>query len=246
MDPSDLPALPAGWAWGTAADVCDNIVDCHNKTAPYEVSGVHLLRTSNIRDGELFLDDVRYVSEATYALWSRRCPPEAGDVLFTREAPMAEAAMVPPGLRACMGQRVILLRANKAVLSPDYLLLAAQNPYIRRWARRVAVGTGVKHLRVGDVERLPLPVCSLEEQSEVVRRTRALFGVQRSLSSKLTQLLADSVTLDRAILRKAFCGELVPQDPADEPADALLERLRAEAASKARGAPARKATRKPP
>ena len=83
-----LPLLPAGWRWMSAEAVCERVVDCHNKTAPYALSGIRLLRTTNIRRGRLVLDDARYVSEETYKFWSRRCPPAPGDVLFTREAPM--------------------------------------------------------------------------------------------------------------------------------------------------------------
>ncbi|WP_438019418.1 restriction endonuclease subunit S [Sorangium sp. So ce315] len=228
VDASELPGLPEGWCWTTASEICDRVVDCHNKTAPYERDGILLLRTSNIRDGELVLDDVRYVSESTYEFWSRRCPPAAHDVLFTREAPMAEAAMVPPGLKVCMGQRMMLLRGERSALTPFYLLLACQSPYIKEWADREAVGTGVKHLRVGDVERMPLPLCSMSEQVEVVRRLEGLLRRQKSTSSTFGELQELHSTLQKAILAKAFRGELVPQDPNDEPAFVLLERLRAE------------------
>lgn len=228
VDTEGLPELPEGWCWAIAADVCNAVVDCHNKTAPYEAAGIRLLRTSNIRDGELVLEDVRFVSESTYAFWSRRCPPASGDVLFTREAPMGEAAMVPPDLRVCMGQRMMLLRANVAVLDASYLLLACQNPLIRQWANKLAVGTGVQHLRVGDVERLPIPVCSPNEQGEVVRRVRTMLRQLKSLRTRLDSVRADEETLDRAILAKAFRGELVPQDPNDEPASVLLERIKKE------------------
>ncbi len=57
---ANLSALPDGWAWASAMQACERVVDCHNKTAPYTTSGIPLVRTTNIRDGRLLLEEVRY------------------------------------------------------------------------------------------------------------------------------------------------------------------------------------------
>ena len=71
--------LPEGWAWTSFMESCLQVVDCHNKTAPYENKGIYLVRTSNIRNGRLLLnEDIRYVSEATAKYWSEdvKCPDQ--------------------------------------------------------------------------------------------------------------------------------------------------------------------------
>ncbi|MFH1872772.1 MAG: restriction endonuclease subunit S [Pseudomonadota bacterium] len=166
-DTTNLPELPEGWAWASAMQACDPVVDCHNKTAPYTDSGIPLVRTTNIRDGRLLLDDVRFVDQPTYEFWSRRCPPEPGDVLFTREAPMGEAGIIPRGVRLCLGQRTMLMRPSPAI-SSSFLLTALLSPVVKALIERVAVGSGVKHLRVGDVELLPIPLPPLAEQHRIV------------------------------------------------------------------------------
>lgn len=207
-----LPALPHGWRWMTAQEACCRVVDCHNKTAPYTESGIRLLRTTNIRGGKLVLDDTRYVSEETYKFWSRRCPPAPGDVLFTREAPMGEAALIPDGMKVCMGQRMMLLRANGEVLLPEYLLLAVQAPYVRKYAEHVAVGSGVLHMRVGDVERLPIPVPPIAEQAALVTTARAAFSFLDKIEERVYQVARIAEQLPQAILSKAFSGELAPTE----------------------------------
>ena len=102
----ELMELPEGWKWTTAIEACSKVIDCHNKTAPYTASGIKLVRTSNIRNGQINLDDTKFVAQPTYEFWSRRCPPEPRDILFTREAPMAEVGMIPDGEKLCMGQRM--------------------------------------------------------------------------------------------------------------------------------------------
>lgn len=242
-----LPSLPRSWRWMAAEEVCSRVVDCHNKTAPYTASGISLLRTTNIRGGQLVLEDLRYVSEETYKFWSRRCPPEAGDILFTREAPMGEAAIIPAGMKVCMGQRMMLLRANEKIVSREYLLLAVQSPYVRTYAEHVAVGSGVLHMRVGDVERLPIPVPPLSVQSDVVRKAKEALSLVGKVEARLRAATSRASKLPQAILSKAFSGELVPTEAelariegrTFETAEELLKRVRDGAAqqppAKARG-----------
>lgn len=230
---AELPELPEGWAWARLLEACEAVVDCHNKTAPYQATGVPLVRTPSIRDMKLNFDDsIRYVSEETYAYWSRRCPPLSGDILFTREAPMGEAALIPEGKMVCMGQRIMLLRPGK-FQSGRYLLCATQNPIFKKIADKVAVGTGVKHLRVGDVERLVFPLCSIGEQNEIANQLEASLSEVDQLELTITSSLQQAEALRQSILKKAFSGQLVAQDPADESASVLLARIQAEKAAQA-------------
>ena len=206
---------------------CVRVVDCHNKTAPYVASGIPLIRTTNVRGGRIDLADTKFVDEDTYSFWSRRCPPEPGDVIFTREAPMGEAGMVPPDTRLCMGQRMMLLRADPSTIRPRFLLHAVQAPYVRNYADRLSVGTGVRHLRVGDVECLPVPIAPGPEQQAIEQAVDLALANLSRLSTAAKGASASLTGLDRALLTHAFRGELVPQDPNDEPADAMLARLRA-------------------
>ena len=224
----ELPVLPEGWGWVRLVEICEEVVDCHNKTAPYIASGIPLVRTPSIRDMKLIFDDsIRYVSTETYLFWSRRCPPLPGDILFTREAPMGEAAIIPEGKTICMGQRIMLLRPGRS-LCRIYLLCATQAPTFKKIAGRAAVGTGVKHLRVGDVERLIIPICSHSEQMEISNQLDAILSEIDQLEQTITTSLQQAEALRQSILKKAFSGQLVPQDPSDEPASALLARIEAE------------------
>lgn len=231
--------LPATWASACLEDVVLMVVDCHNKTAPYEKQGIALVRTTNVRDGRFAWEDLRFVSEATYAFWSRRCPPESGDLVFTREAPMGEVAIIPENTRICLGQRTMLIRPIEALLPAKFLQICLMDPRFRERSERIAVGSGVKHYRVGDVSELVLPIPPAAEQGEIVRRVEILFAFADRLESRLNQAQTAVDRLTPSLLAKAFRGELVPQDPADEPAAELLKRLaaqRAAAPSRARRA----------
>lgn len=202
-DTTDLPVLPEGWVWASAIQACEQVVDCHNKTAPYTDKGITLVRTSNIRNGKLLLDDVRYVDQPTYDFWSRRCPPEPGDVLFTREAPMGEAAIIPDGMRLCMGQRMMLLRPSAAI-EVTFLLSTLASPVTRHLIDRVAVGSGVKHLRVGDAELLPIPIPPRSEQLRIVAETDRRLSIIRETETQVNANLKRAERFRQSILSRAF------------------------------------------
>lgn len=223
--------LPTSWCWAELEDVSLLIVDCHNKTAPYEKEGIPLIRTSNIRDGNFQWKDLRYINEETYKFWSRRCVPEPGDIVFTREAPMGEAAIIPEGKIICLGQRTMLIRCIEKCTSAEFVLLALRDPKFKARSEKLAVGTGVKHYRVGDVSDLLIPVPTKAEQTEIVRRVEQLFIFADQLEARVKAAQTRIDRLTQSILAKAFRGELVPQDPNDEPASVLVDRIKAQRAA---------------
>ncbi len=199
----NLSELPEGWTWASAVQACERVVDCHNKTAPYTLAGIPLVRTTNIKDGRLLLDDTRYVDQPTYEFWSRRCPPEPGDVLFTREAPMGEAGIIPPGVKLCLGQRTMLMRPSPGI-SSSFLLSALLSPVVKDLIDRVAVGSGVKHLRVGDVERLPVPLPPVAEQVRIVAEVDRHLSIIREVEAEVDANLQRAQALRQSTLSSAF------------------------------------------
>ena len=85
-----------------------------------------------------------------------------------------------------------------------------------------------KGLGLEDIKNLKVPIAPLEEQQEIVRRIESLFKLADSIEQQYQQAELDLETLNQSILAKAFRGELVPQDPNDEPASVLLERIKEE------------------
>ena len=191
-------ALPEHWVWATLLQVSQAVVDCHNKTAPYVSEGIHLIRTTDIRNGRMNLTSTRKISEETYAYWARRMPPKAGDIFFTREAPMGEAAIVPEGERVCLGQRSMLIRLFPELFSNRFLLYVIQSPSFQTRMIEAAIGMTVKHLRVGGVEDLVVPVPPKTEQDRIVAIVDDLFrmcdhyAVQLSRKQRISTNLATS------------------------------------------------------
>jgi type I restriction enzyme S subunit len=119
------------------------------------------------------------------------------------------------------------VRFNESVL-PEFALFCIENDFFQNRLSLLYTGTTIKHLTGKALNKYPIPIPPIEEQTEIVRRVESLFALADTVEK---QYLAAKQRLDRlsqSLLAKAFRGELVPQDPNDEPAAELLKRIQAE------------------
>ena len=126
-------------------------------------------------------------------------------------------------------------------MNKRYLELLSNSDFTQRFVKDKAQGMAIQHLSIIDFAKCPVPVPPYAEQTEIVRRIEQLFAFADQLEARLTDARARVDALTQSILAKAFRGELVPQNPADEPASVLLERIKAQRAA----APKPKRGRKP-
>lgn len=159
--------------------LCIAIVDCEHKTAPIVPVGIPSIRTSNIKNGRIDFENANRVSPETYAEWTQRMEPQPGDLVLAREAPVGEVGLIPPGQRACLGQRTVLIRPTPELLDSRYLLYLLLTPEMRHEMGVRASGSTVAHLNMSDIRQLELPeVPPLDEQ-------RAIASVLGSLDDKI-------------------------------------------------------------
>ncbi len=156
---------PHEWHRVVLSEVCESIVDCVNKTAPVadEPTPFKMIRTTNVRDGWVNLDEVKFVTEEVFAKWTRRQLPRRGDVILTREAPLGEVGMLRSDDTVFLGQRLVSYRADPAKLDNRFLLYAFQERDLQAQIKSLGSGATVEHMRVPDAEKLtlrlpPLPV----------------------------------------------------------------------------------------
>ena len=151
------------------SDVCEFIVDCPHTTAEDEGVGYPLIRTPNIGKGRLILEGVHRVSQEVYNKRNLRATPQEGDLIFAREAPAGNVAVIKKGQEVCLGQRTVLIRPNKELVDPDYLtyyLLAPQQQYK---LLGTANGATVAHVNLPIIRNLPIDLPSTEKQTSIAR-----------------------------------------------------------------------------
>lgn len=148
-------------------DVCEFIADCPHSTAKDEGEGFPLIRTPNIGKGRLLLDGVHRVSEDVYNKRNARAVPQDDDLIFAREAPAGNVAIVKNGEKVCLGQRTVLLRPNKELVNPDFLTYFLLAPEQQYGLLGTANGATVSHVNIPTIRGLKINLPPLQVQSRI-------------------------------------------------------------------------------
>jgi type I restriction enzyme S subunit len=127
-------------------------------------------------------------------------------------------------IEATINQACAAVKVDESKAVRGFVKLALQANYLEM--RELAEGGNQPNLNLSKIKQFLLPYPSLEEQHEIVRRVEILFAYADRLEARVQAARTQVERLTPALLAKAFRGELVPQDPNDEPALALLERIR--------------------
>ena len=143
------------------------IVDCPHSTAPDEGEGYPLIRTPNIGKGRLLLDGVHRVSKEVYDLRNKRIIPQENDILFAREAPAGNAAIISGGQQVCMGQRTVLIRPDLKKVNPHYLVYYILAPKQQSRLLGYSHGATVGHVNIPDIKNLEINIPELTAQNKI-------------------------------------------------------------------------------
>jgi type I restriction enzyme S subunit len=182
-------------------EICELIVDCEHKTAPTQEVGYPSIRTPNIGRGRFILEGVNRVSEDTYKLWTRRAIPQPGDLIMAREAPVGNVAMIPEGLRPCLGQRTLLIRPDCTKVESDFLNYFLNGPYVQGLIQAKTNGSTVAHLNMADVRTMELPELP---PLPMQRRIAGILSAYDELIENSQQHIKILESMARALYREWF------------------------------------------
>ena len=148
-------------------DICEFIVDCPHSTAPNEGEGYPIIRTPNVGRGRLILDGVQRVSKATYDKRNIRAVPQKDDIIFAREAPAGNAAIIRAGQEVCLGQRTVLIRPDKKKVCPQFLAYYILAPKQQYELLGTANGATVAHVNIPIIRNMPVNLPKIEIQERI-------------------------------------------------------------------------------
>lgn len=218
-----------------------------SKKCSAEKGSTCVLRIPNIKfsAGTIDYGDVKFADFDDAELSALRLCK--GDILIIRSNGSVSLVGRAAIVRKCdeanlFAGYLIRLRINNAALSSDFLLHYLSSLQARLYIEATAKSTsGVNNINSNEIGALPIPICARDEQENIV----AEIDSRLSVCDKLEQLIDDSLSkaqaLRQSILKRAFAGQFVPQDPNDEPAEKLLERIKAlKAAEIAKAKPTRR------
>lgn len=226
----DLPILPIGWAWIEYSGICEKI---RNGIAakPSGEYGDKIFRISAVRSMEFNLDDIRYLQHPDgqyndYFL-------SKGDLVFTRYNGTRDYVGVCAEYKGdgthLYPDKLIQTRVAVTSIIPSYLEKAINSGGSRKFMeKRIRTTAGQSGISGSDVKQMPVPICCKGEQAIIVLHLDRLLSIIKAINEEIENALTKAATLRQSILKKAFSGQLVPQDPSDEPASKLLARIQAE------------------
>jgi type I restriction enzyme S subunit len=192
--------------------------------------GVLYVRVRDYPRDIVELDDLRRTSHEIAATYKRSALRE-GDVLLAIRGTYGRVAIVPPELDGGNITQDTARIAPLERLGNRYLAAYLRSEAAQRYFQRVARGVAVKGVNIGDLRIMQIPVPPAEEQWRIVSDIEERLSAIDALRISIDRARRRAASLRRAVLERAFRGQLVPQDPSDEPASALLERIRAERAA---------------
>ncbi len=243
VDTDGLPELPEGWTWAPFEELTPSdaaIVYGIIQPGPHIPDGVPFVRPADIQGGKIDFEALPRTSPEI-AQDYRRAALLPGDLVYSIVGTIGKWIIAGDELRgANITQSSVRLRPA-APLTAKFFAYALASPILTTQIGRMLFGNAVQRLNVDHVRKLAVPMPPTMEWAQIERKiASALAAVQRT-AERVADARDQVNSLDQSLLAKAFRGELVPQDPNDEPAEQLLARIKAESGSTDKGGRGRKA-----
>lgn len=221
--------FPLSWRQVTFAEVCNEITVGYvgAMASEYVPSGVPFLRSMNVRAFRFDPKGLQFITPEFHCQ-IQKSKLRAGDLAIVRSGAPGVCCVIPEDLGEANCSDLVIARPGPQLVAA-YGCIFMNSSFGASHVASKQVGVAQAHFNVGSMKTTPLPLPSVPEQTEIVRRVEALFAFADRLEARLQAAQTAIDRLTPSLLAKAFRGELVPQDPNDEPASELLKRLAANA-----------------
>ena len=248
-DTAGLPALPQGWVWSSLGQCFQVAVGAtpSRKDSSYWCGGIPWVSSGEVRFNRI-TQSKETITEEGLNNTSTRLNPVGSVLLGMIGEGKTRGQVAILDIEAANNQNCAAIWASETDVPPEYVYFWLWSRYDE--TRRGSSGNNQPALNKSIVEGIPFPLPPLDELQQIIQIVSASLLQTSEQETAVEYSLKQSAAQRKNILQAAFSGQLVPQDPADEPASALLARIRAERATRASSAKAKKTkpslTRSPP
>jgi type I restriction enzyme S subunit len=240
-------AWPPSWTWSTVADVAEDVRFGSSAKTEGDATGVPVLRMGNLQDGEIDLSTLKYLPASHHEFPDLYLQP--GDILFNRtNSPelVGKSAVYRGTPSPCSFASYLIRVRLTPCCNPEFLTYWLNSPHGRTWVKSVVVQqVGQANVNGTKLRAFRFAMPDRKVQETIVAEVQRLLSSCDAAASSIETDLLRCARLRQSLLRTTFEGRLAPQDPADEPASVLLNRIRTDRAAAA-PSPKRKPSRTRP
>ena len=218
----------SSWQNYQLKDICEKITDGTHQTPKYTDDGGYIfLSSKNVKSGKIDWKNIKYIPKDLHDILYERIAPQRDDILLAKNGTTGVAAIVDRDIVFDIYVSLALLRVNKKYILPMFLLYVIGSPRIKNYFDSNLKGIGVPNLHLKYIREATISVPIIEEQQEIVNILDKLLAKYNKIKN-LEQQLEKIELLKKAILAKAFRGELGTNNPDEESAENLLKEILAE------------------
>ncbi len=229
-DTSELPELPDGWCWATLTMLCSAIGDVDHKMPKAQEKGIPYISTRDfLPDGDINFEDTKKISLEDFEKLCRKIYPVKGDILLSRYGTVGEVRLIKSNLNFQASYSIAIIKPIDYEIN-KFMAISLETETVQKQIRKYIRGVAQPDLGLAHIKELALPFSSSLEQKEIIGEIERHISVIKQLEKTVDTNIKRAEKLRQSILKQAFTGQLVPQDPNDEPAEKLLERIKAEKA----------------
>jgi len=230
LEKEEFQDIPNSWLWASLESIsnfCRPITYGVIKLGDEVENGVPCLRTSDVKPLSIKLENVKKISRAIANNYSRTYL-QGGELLVNVRGTLGGVAVVPEHLAGYNISREVAMVPILSNIPVTWTAYWVASVTAQTWLTNVSKGVAYTGINLEDLRQLPVPIPPVAEIKVAVETIEKLYFISSQIEQQYNEAKAHLDKLDQSILAKAFRGELVPQDPNDEPASVLLERIRAE------------------
>ncbi|EWH00030.1 restriction endonuclease subunit S [Halomonas sp. BC04] len=192
---------PSSWAWVRLGNMA-KFIDYRGKTPTKTSNGKRLITAKNIRQGYIDLEPEEFISEGDYTKWMTRGFPRKGDMLFTPEAPLGNAAVIDLDEEFALAQRAICFQWHVPATSRFMLIQTMASPFQEKLVEN-ATGMTATGIKASKLKEIPVAIPPLEEQHRIVEKVDELIALCDHLKARLSEASDTRTQLAEAVVEKA-------------------------------------------
>ena len=233
--------LPLTWQWSKFGNVTYKIGDIDHKMPKTVSNGYPYLSTGDLnKDGTIDFSGAKTISKEDFDRLALKIKPEKGDIIFPRYGTIGRNILIDFDKEFLVSYACAIIKNIRGLMSSKFALYYSLSPVIKKEIRRYTVETTQANIGIASIENFVFPLCSTEEQNQIVQEIESRLSVCDKVEESITESIIKAEALRQSILKKAFEGKLLSQaeielckQAADyEPASELLKKIQAEKLAK--------------